>query len=36
MVTVGYGDIVPLNTNERLFTMAAMLIASGVFAYTIN
>ena len=36
MVTVGYGDIAPTNTYERLYVMVAMLIASGVFAYTIN
>jgi hypothetical protein len=36
MVTVGYGDITPANTDERIFIMLAMLIASGVFAYSIN
>lgn len=36
MVTVGYGDITPQNTKERLLTMCSMLIASGVFAYTLN
>lgn len=36
MVTVGYGDITPRTTNERIYTMMAMLIASGMFSYTIN
>jgi len=36
MITVGYGDVVPVTINERLYCMVAMLIASGVFAYTIN
>jgi hypothetical protein len=36
MVTVGYGDITPQNTQERLLIMISMLVASGVFAYTIN
>lgn len=36
MITVGYGDITPQNTWERLYAMFAMLTASGVFSYTIN
>lgn len=36
MVTVGYGDITPSTTQERIYTMCAMMLASGVFAYTIN
>lgn len=36
MVTVGYGDISALNTNERLFSMVAMIISSGVYAYTLS
>lgn len=36
MVTVGYGDITPRTTFERIYTMMAMLIASGMFSYTIN
>ncbi len=35
MITVGYGDIVPVNTSEKLFTMAVMMLACGVFAYTV-
>lgn len=36
MVTVGYGDITPSTTAERVYSMCAMMLASGVFAYTIN
>ena len=36
MITVGYGDITPKNTKERLYSMCAMILASGIFAYTIN
>ncbi len=36
MITVGYGDIVPITTNEMIFCMFAMLLASGVFAFTMN
>ncbi|KAL4497341.1 hypothetical protein ABPG72_011276 [Tetrahymena utriculariae] len=36
MVTVGYGDIVPKNLEERLFVIFVMLMACGIFAYTMN
>lgn len=36
MITVGYGDITPATTHERIYAMAAMLVASGTFSYTIN
>ena len=36
MTTVGYGDIVPVTKNERLFSMFITIIASGVFAFTLN
>eukprot|EP00347_Sterkiella_histriomuscorum_P021932 403332268 len=36
MVTVGYGDIHPTNTYERLATIVNMLVASGMYAYIIN
>jgi len=36
MVTVGYGDITPKNTDERIATIVNMLIASGMYAYIIN
>ena len=36
MITVGYGDIVPTTVNEQLVAILAMLVASAVFAYTMN
>ena len=36
MITVGYGDITPSTTNERIYAMVAMIIASGSFSYTLN
>jgi len=36
MITVGYGDIVPINMSEKIFGMFTMLLACGVFAYTMN
>jgi len=36
MITVGYGDIVPMNMAEKIFGMFTMLLACGVFAYTMN
>lgn len=34
--TVGYGDITPQNTREKLVCMGVMLIGCGFFAYSIN
>lgn len=36
MITVGFGDIVPINTDEKLFAVFTMLVACGVFGYTMN
>jgi hypothetical protein len=36
MITVGYGDIVPISDLETLVAIISMLIACGVFAYTVN
>jgi voltage-gated potassium channel Kch len=36
MITVGYGDIVPQTHSSRIFTIFAMLIASGIFGYIMN
>jgi hypothetical protein len=35
MTTCGYGDIHPYSSRERMASMAAMLISSGVFGYII-
>lgn len=36
MITVGYGDITPLTPPEKLYAIACMLLACGVFGYTMN
>ncbi len=36
MITVGYGDIVPVTDLERVYVMFTMLLSSGIFAYSMN
>jgi hypothetical protein len=36
MTTVGYGDITPYTINEKLYAMFTMILACGVFAYTVG
>ena len=36
MVTVGYGDISPQNFTERLFAIGLIVLACGMFAYSVN
>jgi len=36
MITVGYGDLVPITTTEKLTCVVVMILSSGVFAYTMN
>ena len=36
MITVGYGDITPITPNEKILVTCVMIIASGVFAFTMN
>jgi hypothetical protein len=36
MAAVGYGDILPITRSEMLYAMIAMIISSGIFAYTVN
>ncbi|KAL4491974.1 hypothetical protein ABPG72_008395 [Tetrahymena utriculariae] len=36
MVTLGYGDIVPITIAEKVFTIFIVLISCGVFGYCIN
>jgi hypothetical protein len=35
MITVGYGDISPVSSNEKIVTIGITLISCGVFAYVI-
>jgi hypothetical protein len=36
MITIGYGDIHPYTSPEMVVAILAMLLASGVFGYTMN
>jgi hypothetical protein len=36
MITVGFGDVVPVNESEKIFVTFTMLLSCGVFAYTMN
>ena len=36
MATVGYGDITPKTTTERVFCKCIMISATGVYAFIIN
>ena len=36
MITVGYGDIVPKTSIEKLYVIFITLLSCVVFAYTVN
>jgi len=36
MITVGYGDLVPSNNDEKIICILIMLIACVVFGYSLN
>ena len=36
MTTVGYGDVIPYNTTEKVFVIIIALISSVIFAYSMN
>lgn len=36
MITVGYGDILPRNEVEMILSVITMMIACGVFGYSLN
>lgn len=36
MITVGYGDITPITTLERIYCVVCMLMACGVFGYVMS
>lgn len=36
MITIGYGDIVPINFYEKIYVIGITFITCGTFAYCIN
>jgi hypothetical protein len=36
MITVGYGDVTPVTTAERISVIVVTVISCGVFAYAVN
>lgn len=36
MNTVGYGDIIPVTSSERIYVLIMIIISCGVFGYSIN
>lgn len=36
MITVGYGDITPITTLERIYCVICMVMACGIFGYVMN
>ena len=35
-ITVGYGDILPVNRNEMILSVFTMIFTCGVFGYSLN
>ena len=36
MVTVGYGDITPKSSDEKIYVIFMTILSCGVFAYAVN
>ncbi len=36
MITVGYGDICPVTSYEKLYTIIVTLLSCGMFGYSMN
>jgi CRP-like cAMP-binding protein len=36
VATVGYGDVLPTNSSERIFLIIAMIVGAGLFAYVVG
>lgn len=36
MVTVGFGDVVPISSNEKIYVTLFCLVSCGIFGYAVN
>jgi hypothetical protein len=36
MITVGYGDIVPVTKPEKIYVILQTMVSSGVYGYFLN
>ncbi len=36
MITLGYGDIVPVTTQEKIYVLIVTFVSCGVFGYSLN
>ncbi|KRX07015.1 Cyclic nucleotide-binding protein [Pseudocohnilembus persalinus] len=36
MITVGYGDIYPISTNEKIYVIFMTIVSCGIFGYCVN
>lgn len=36
MITVGYGDITPISTHERIYVILMTLLTGGIFGFCVN
>ena len=36
LTTTGYGDIVPISTNERIYAITIMILSAGIFSYLVG
>ena len=36
MITVGFGDITPINPQEKIYVIFMTLLSCGIFAYSVN
>ncbi len=36
MITLGYGDVIPINSYEKVYVIFVTIISCGVFAFIVN
>ena len=36
MMTVGFGDVIPVSKNEKIYVILVTIISSGIFGYSMN